>query len=50
MKKKDKPLIQRWEGAAQAITEWSGKPWTFGIAVLIVVVWAATGPLHPRRF
>jgi low affinity Fe/Cu permease len=45
MKRKDKPSIQRWEGAAQTITEWSGKPWTFGIAVLIVVVWVATGPL-----
>ena len=45
MKKKDKPLLQRWEDVAQTITEWSGKPWTFGLAVLIVVVWAATGPL-----
>ena len=45
MKKKDKPLVQRWENAAHAITEWSGKPWVFGAAVLIVVVWAATGPV-----
>jgi low affinity Fe/Cu permease len=45
MKRKDKPFTQRWEGAAHTITEWSGKPWTFGIAVLIVVVWVATGPL-----
>lgn len=45
MKKKDKPLVQRWEDAAQAITQWSGKPWTSGIAVLVVVVWGASGPL-----
>ena len=45
MRKNNKSLIQRWEDTAQAITEWSGKPWTFGIAVLIVAVWAATGPL-----
>ena len=45
MKKKDKPLIQRWEDTANTITEWSGKPGVFGAAVLIVVVWAATGPL-----
>ena len=44
MKKKAKPLVQRWEDAAQTITEWSGKPWVFGAAVLIVVLWAATGP------
>lgn len=45
MKTKPKPLIQRWEDAAHAITEWSGKPWMFGAALLIVVLWAATGPL-----
>jgi low affinity Fe/Cu permease len=45
MKKKPKRLVQRWEDAAQTITEWSGKPWIFGAAVLIVVIWAATGPL-----
>ncbi len=44
MKKKAKPLVQRWEDAAHTITEWSGKPWVFGAAVLIVVLWAATGP------
>ncbi len=45
MKKKDKPLVQRWEDAAHTITEWSGKPWVFGAAVSIVVLWAATGPV-----
>jgi low affinity Fe/Cu permease len=45
MKKKSKQLVQRWEAAAHTITEWSGKPWIFGAALLIVVLWAATGPL-----
>jgi low affinity Fe/Cu permease len=45
MKRKSKRLVQRWEGAAETITEWSGKPWVFGAAVLIIVLWAATGPL-----
>lgn len=45
MKKRSKRLVQRWEEAAQTITEWSGKPWIFGAALLIVVLWAATGPL-----
>lgn len=44
MKKKTKPL-QRWEDAAQMITEWSGKPWAFGVALLLIVLWAGTGPL-----
>src|SRR5687768_17986408 len=37
--------LLRWEDAAHAITEWTGKPWTFAVAVLIIVVWAASGPL-----
>ena len=45
MKTKSKPLIQRWEDAAQIITEWVGKPWAFGAAVLIVLAWVVTGPL-----
>jgi low affinity Fe/Cu permease len=44
MKKSD-TLAHRWENAAHAITEWSGRPWTFGLALLVVIVWAATGPL-----
>ena len=45
MKKKNRPLVQRWEDAAQTITRWSGKPWTFGVAIVIVVLWVASGPL-----
>ena len=44
MKKKTKPL-QGWEDAAQLITEWSGRPWAFGVALLLIVLWAGTGPL-----
>ena len=44
MKKNTKPL-QRWEDAAQLITEWSGRPWAFGFALLLIVLWAGTGPL-----
>ena len=45
MKTRSKPLLQMWEDMAQAITEWTGKPWTFAAAVLVIVIWAATGPL-----
>lgn len=45
MKKKRTPFVQRWEDGAQAITEWSGKPWTFMAALLIVVLWAVSGPI-----
>jgi len=44
MNKKTKPL-QRWEDAAQLVTEWSGRPWAFGVALLLIVLWAGTGPL-----
>lgn len=45
MKKKSKPLAQNWEDAAHAVTEWAGRPWAFGVAVLVVVVWGVTGPM-----
>ena len=45
MRKKAKPFLQRWESTAHTITEWSGKPGVFGAAVLIVVLWAVSGPL-----
>src|SRR5580765_4090627 len=45
MKKKSKGIAHRWEDAAQTVTEWSGKPWVFGLALLIVILWAIAGPL-----
>src|SRR5918995_5733342 len=45
MRTKPAPLLLKWEDAAHAITEWTGKPWTFAAAVLIIFLWAATGPL-----
>ena len=45
MKTRSKPLLEMWEHTAQAITEWTGKPWTFAAALLVIVIWAATGPL-----
>jgi low affinity Fe/Cu permease len=34
-----------WERLAYRVTQWTGKPWAFGIAVAIVVVWLASGPV-----
>ena len=45
MKKKSKGIAHRWEDAAQTVTEWSGKPWVFGLALLIVILWAIAGPV-----
>ena len=45
MKKKSKGITHSWEDAAQTVTEWSGKPWVFGVAVLIVILWAIAGPV-----
>jgi low affinity Fe/Cu permease len=44
MKKKSKGIAHRWEDAAQTVTQWSGKPWVFGVALLIVILWAIAGP------
>lgn len=45
MNKKSQGIAGRWEKAAQTVTEWSGKPWVFGVALLIVVLWAIVGPI-----
>jgi len=34
-----------WERFARLATRWTGRPWAFGIAVAIVVVWLLTGPI-----
>lgn len=33
------------EQFARRATEWTGSSWAFGLAVLVIVVWAATGPI-----
>jgi low affinity Fe/Cu permease len=30
---------------AQKVSQWAGTSWTFIVAVLIIIVWAASGPL-----
>jgi len=41
-----RPLIGRTlERFSRAITDWVGTSWAFGVALLVVAVWAATGPL-----
>ena len=30
---------------ADQVTRWTGTPWTMGIAVLVIVAWAVTGPI-----
>jgi low affinity Fe/Cu permease len=34
-----------WERFARLATRWTGRPWAFGVAVAIVVVWLLTGPI-----
>ncbi len=38
-------IRRSWEMFARQATQWSGRPAAFGIAVAIVVVWLATGPI-----
>ncbi|CAN7282493.1 low affinity iron permease family protein [Trinickia sp. LjRoot230] len=39
------PITRAFDTFAAAVTRWAGSPIAFGTAVLVVVVWALTGPL-----
>jgi len=38
-------LTERFENMSQRVTHAVGRPWAFLIALLVIVVWAVTGPL-----
>jgi low affinity Fe/Cu permease len=38
-------LRRSWEGFASRATQLTGRAWAFGVALGIVVVWLATGPI-----
>ena len=40
-----KKFRRSWEDFARRATQWTGRPVAFGIAVAIVLVWLATGPV-----
>jgi low affinity Fe/Cu permease len=42
---KSRSLSDRFRDGADWITRWAGTPWTMGLAALIVIIWAATGPI-----
>jgi low affinity Fe/Cu permease len=44
-KKRTRGLVQQFEKACRAVTEATGRPWAFGIALATVLVWATTGPI-----
>src|SRR6185369_3995197 len=44
-RKKSRGLSEMLEQFAHRVTVWSGSSWAFLIALAVVVVWAATGPL-----
>src|ERR1700754_275532 len=33
------------ERASQAVTRWTGSSWAFGLALLVILLWVATGPI-----
>ena len=39
------PLGQRLELWSRFVTNWTGSSWAFAVAVVVVVVWLATGPI-----
>ncbi|HEU4916782.1 MAG TPA: low affinity iron permease family protein [Acidimicrobiia bacterium] len=38
-------LTERFEGFSQRVTHAVGRPWAFLIALVVIVVWAVTGPI-----
>jgi low affinity Fe/Cu permease len=44
-RRKPPSLADRFRDGADQITRWVGTPWTMGLAALVIVVWAATGPI-----
>jgi low affinity Fe/Cu permease len=38
-------IRRTWENFARQATQWTGRPAAFGIALAIVLLWLATGPL-----
>jgi low affinity Fe/Cu permease len=38
-------FAKTWERAAHAVTEHTGRPWAFGLAVGSVVLWLGSGPI-----
>jgi low affinity Fe/Cu permease len=38
-------LSDRFRDGADQITRWAGTPWTMGAAALVVIIWAASGPI-----
>ncbi len=39
------PVARAFERISLTATRWAGSSWAFGVAVLALVVWGATGPL-----
>ena len=38
-------LRRKWESFARAASQWTGRPWAFGIAAAVVLAWIVTGPI-----
>ena len=43
-KKQDAPNCSFLERCSLKVTEWAGSTWAFAVAVVVILVWAVTGP------
>ena len=41
----NRKLRRAWERFARNATQWTGRPWAFGIALAVVIAWLVTGPI-----
>jgi low affinity Fe/Cu permease len=44
-KRRARPISLFLERFARRVTEWTGGSWAFGLAMVVILVWLATGPL-----
>ena len=44
-KDEDRSLVDRFMGVSDAVTEALGTPWALALSILVIVVWASTGPI-----
>ena len=45
VKKRTSGFNEQFEKASRRVTEATGRPWAFGIAIVSVLVWGTTGPI-----
>jgi low affinity Fe/Cu permease len=44
-RRRKRSLGRLFDETAAQVARWTGRPWAFGMALLVIVIWAVTGPI-----